>query len=355
MMSEPEFAKVYDAQTAHRPHGNPPARPRPIACIIVFALTLLARGFSSSSSASVQADDSPPSGLKGRALSASGPSNFVSALRRTLKSQHDRMTTLANQLIKDADMPSPAEAWLAAQPLKIESAEASLRSAELAREAAEIALAEFEKGRVPEETHAKEVLKVAQKHLQRLRRRAPQSKERRARIKQASKDSSIDIAPLVTAELEEKKALLDVESAESALKVLVNTTNPERLDHLRSDVDRGTSAGMAARTECQRERTVLARLQQMSKMHDVAANEKKAPNPHDRQALANLERAIAVEAQLRRKVEQLTKDEKPDDPLRQQIQDLTTQLQSLVDQAEIERSATRFDELKKQVFQAASR
>ena len=288
-------------------------------------------------------------------MSASGPSDFVSALRRTLKSQHDRMTTLANQLIKEANLPSPAEAWLAAQPLKIESAQASLRSAQLAREAAEIALAEFEKGRVQEESHAKEVLKVAQKHLQRLRRRAPQSKERRARIEQASKDSTIDIAPLVTAELEEKKALLDVESAESALKALLNTTNPERLEHLRSDVDKATSAEKEARAQCRRERTVLARVQQMSKICDIAANEKKAPNPHDRQALANLERAIAVEAQLRRKAEQTTKDEKQDDALRQQIQDLTTQLQSLIDQAEIERSATRFDELKKQIVPAASR
>ena len=261
------------------------------------------------------------------------------------------MTRLANQLIKTADVPDPLHSL---EPIKLESARASLRSAGW-REAAEIVLAEFEKGMPQAEVHAKELLKLAQRHLARLRRRTPQSKERRAQIEQAAKGADIDVAPLVRAELEEKKAVLETEMAESKLKALINVTNPDQLEHLRSAVDKATAAERTARAECQLVQTTSTRLQAMVKARDVAANAKAASSRHDRQALAALERTISVEEQLRPKVEQLIKDGKASDQLRQEIEDLTAHVQALIDQAELERSATQFDELKTRIIPAAAR
>ena len=64
--------------------------------------------------------------------------------------------------------------------------------------------------------------------------------------------------------------------------------------------------------------------------------------------------AISVEEQLRPKVEQLTKDGKATDPLRQEIAALTAQVQGLINQAEIERSAAQFEELKTRINAAAT-
>jgi len=308
---------------------------------------LLALGFLSSPPKAVQARDNPRSSPKVQAPDPANPSGFVAQIRRTLKELHDRMINLANQLIESAEVPDDLEGHLAVQPMKIESAKASLKGAEIAREAAEIALAEFDKGIiVQEEASADEELKLARRDLERLRRRMPQSKERRLLIEQASKGANIAVAPLVIAELEEKKAGFLAEEAESKRKVLIEYTKPRQIKQLRSEVEKARSDEAAKRVTWQIEQSKLKRMQQMIKARELAASATKARNPHDRQALAALDRAIPVQKQLRAKLEQLAKAGKPDDPLRQEIQSLTNQLQALVDQAEIERTAALFDKIR---------
>ncbi len=354
-MPDPEVATVVTARSLDRRHEYSPLNRLKVAGAGFFAVSLLAAGFMSAPSKAVLTDDDKPSGVGGQVPGASNPSDFIAAARRTQKEQHDRMTRLANQLIKTADVPHLFEGRIAMQPFKLESARASLRSAELAREAAEIALVEFEKGMPQEEVHAKEQLKLAQRHLERLRQHIPQSKERRAQIEQAAKGANIDVAPLVSAELEEKKAVSETELAESKLKALINDTHPEQLEHLRSAVDKATAAERTAQAQRQFEQSVSTRLKAMVKARDVAASAKAAPSRHDRQALAALERAISVEERLRPKVEQLLKDGNASEQLRQEIQDLTAQVQSLIDQAEIERTAAQFEELKTRLLPAAAR
>lgn len=356
MMSKPEVADFIDIRPADRRHRFAPSGflQVPIAFIVV-TFALLAPGLPGVKSKAAPAGDDASPGKKSQEARSARSSDSFSAIRRTLKEQHDRMTGLANQLIEKNDIPEDVTGQLAVQRIRVESVKASLRSAEFAREAAEIALAEFEKGFRQEEANAEEEVKLARRELERLRRRIPQAKERRQKIEQASKGANINVAPLVVAELEEKKAGLQVEQAESKLTLLVNSTNPVRDKQLRSEVERAKAVELAARASVELEQVKLKQLQEAVKAGDAAARAKPARNSHDRQAIAALKRAIAVEEQLRPKVQQLGKNEKSDDRLSQEIHDLAAQLQSLINQAEIEDTAAQFDRMKAGIAPAANR
>jgi len=312
----------------------------------IASLTLMAFAFMSAPPQAVQARDGPPSGQNDQASSPAIRSGIEAEIGRTLTELHDRMIDLADQLIERVDVPDDREGLLAIQPTRFESAKASQKGAELALQAAEIALTEFEKAsKVQEEVQADEELKLAQRELERVRSR-PQSKARRLLIEQAKKGANIDVAPLILADMEEKKAELQLRRAETKRDVLLNITKPVRAAELRSAVERERSEELAKRATLSLEGSKLSMGKQIKKAHELAAAAGKARNPHDRQALAALDRAIPVEEQLRTMLEQAAKTGKADDRVRQNVQDLTNQLRALVAQAEIERSAACFDALK---------
>jgi hypothetical protein len=60
-----------------------------------------------------------------------------------------------------------------------------------------------------------------------------------------------------------------------------------------------------------------------------------------------------IDEKLATKLGQFTKDGRPNEPLRQAIEDLSNQLQAVIDQAEAERSAGQFDALKAKIHSAA--
>ncbi len=326
-MAESPISTVVAARPTHRRIPSSRSNSLQAASTAIAAAALLAFGFMSAPPMAVQARDGLPSGQKDQAPDPANPAGFAAEIRRTLKELHDRMIGLAEQLIERVEVPGDLEGQLAIQPTRIKSAQASLKSAELAREAAEIAVAEFEKGTVvQEEAAAEEELKLARRDLERLRWRIPQSKDRRLQIEQAAKGSNVDLAPLLIAELEEKNAGFVTELAESKRKILFEYTKPTRLKELRAAVEKAKADGLAARARWQLEQAKLRRLQQVTKAREVGASASKARNPHDRQALAALDRAIPTEEQLRAKLDQLSKDGKPDDRLRQEIHDLTNQV-----------------------------
>jgi len=291
-----------------------------------------------------------------------GQSGFVAEIQWTLKKQHDRMINLANQLMGRSDGLDKLEDQLVNQQIKTESAKANFANAELTREVAEIAVVEYEQGIFFQDMAvAQGELRLARSDLERARDSIEIANDRLAKIKQASKGSTSDIAnesmfadSLVNAERRLPKSELAIRQAESKLKRLLEYTKPKRVKELRSEVEKARADELAKRAGQELEKSKLKGLQAAIKTRDRSAREREARDLLDRQALAALDRAIPIEEQVRTKLEQLIKNGKPDDPLRKEIQDLTNQLQALVDQAESDRSAARFDELKTRIHKAAN-
>jgi len=307
--------------------------------------------------------DDPRAGQKVRAVDPASESGFAAEIRRTLKNQHDRMIDLANQLVGTADGPEDLEGQLAIQQTRIESANASLQSAALTREVAEMALNEYEQGIFVQKKAATEAeLKLAGSDLDRAQRQIQIAKDRLALTSNQAAGSTSDIAigfrfsdQVVIAELEAKKAGFAVEQAKSKLKVFLEFTKLQRVKELNSAVEKAKSDELAKRATWSLEQAKLKRLQREIDGRAPGARERKARDLLEREALVSLDRAIPIDEQIRTRLEQLTKSGKPDDPLRKEIQELTNQLQALVDQAEIERSAARFDKLKTRIHAAANR
>jgi len=296
---------------------------------------------------------------------ASGPagqSGFVAEIRSTLKKQHEQMIDLANQLTGRSDGLGKLEDQLVNQRITVESAKAIFSNAELTREVAEIAVLEYEQGIFPQdEATAQGELKLAQSDRERARDSIEIAKDRLAKIKQASKGSAPDIANeftfadiLLNAEQRLPRSELALRQAESKLKRLQEYTKPRTIKELKSEVEKARSIELAKRAVSELEQSKIKRLEEAIKARNRFARERKARELLDRQALDSLDRAIPIEEKLRTKLEQLTKNGKPDDPLRNEIQDLTNQLQALIEQAQAARSAARFDELKPRIHAAAN-
>jgi len=309
----------------------------------------------------VRGDDDPRSGPKVQAADPTSESGFAAEIRRTLKTQHDRMTDLANQLVGSAELPPDLEGQLAAQQIKVESAKAALQSAVLGREVAEMAVAEYEQGIfVQEKADLDAELKLARSERERARSQIAITKFRLAQIQQKSTGSSSDLASefrssnLVTsAQFSERAASFKVTTAEAKLKVLLEFTKGQRTKQLQTDIERARSDELYTRATWELEQAKCVKLQRMIRDRDLP--ERKARDLLDRQPLVWLDRATPIEEQIRNKLEQLDKAAKPDDPLRKEIQGLTNQLRALVDQAEIARSGAQFDTLKTRIQAAANR
>jgi hypothetical protein len=240
-MHELSMANVVKSVRAAKRRVSP-ARSKAVqfASAAVAAVALVAGGLMSSPPRAALAGDDPSSKSETQAANQANSSGFAAEMRRAVTEQRVRMINLANPLIestelaKKTDPANDLEAQLAIQPTKIESAKARFQGAGLARQAAEIDVTEFEKGSfVREQISVEKEVALARRELERLRNCAPRSKERRQMIEQAKKDAKIDVAPLVIAELLEKKAGYVLEQAESKRKILLEYTNGVRSKELR--------------------------------------------------------------------------------------------------------------------------
>ncbi|MFI5458399.1 MAG: hypothetical protein ACHRXM_23460 [Isosphaerales bacterium] len=361
-MSDSQVATVVVARPAHLRNRDSWSRPLQGVGAAVGAFMLLAVACISAPPTVVRAVDEPRPGQKVQVADPANQSGVVTELKRALTRQHDRMIDLANQLIGRSHGLDNLNDQLVNQQIKTEAAKANFSNGELTREVAEIAVVEYEQGIFLQDRATVEgELRLAKSDLERARDSIEIAKDRLAKIKQASTGSTSDIANeftfadiLANAERRLPRSELAIRQAESKLKLLVEYTKPKRVMELRSEVEQARSDELAKRVGQELEKSRLKGLQAAIKERDRSARGRKAWELLDRQALAALDRAIPIEEHVRTKLEQLIKNGKPDDPLRKEIQDLTNQLQALVDQAESDRSAARFDELKTGIHKAVN-
>jgi hypothetical protein len=154
-------------------------------------------------------------------------------------------------------------------------------------------------------------------------------------------------------EIELRRSELALANAESKLKVLEEYTKPKMLKELRSIVETARADELAKRAEWELKQSNIKGLQAAINAHRLSADARGKRNARDSQVWDSLGPAISVAGSIETKLDQLTKSGKPDGLLRSEIQDLSHQLQAILDQAEAERSAAQFDELKARIHSAA--
>ncbi len=142
-----------------------------------------------------------------------------------------------------------------------------------------------------------------------------------------------------------------LEQAEMKKKVLVEYTKPRKLKELQVEVEKARATELARQAEWEIEKARQDRLEKMIHRESPAADHQAVE--HQR-ILALIERAIPVE-QIRGKLAQLEKAEKPDDLLPKEIQDLTKELRAIVDESEALWSAGELAWLKPRIEEAARR
>jgi hypothetical protein len=303
----------------------------------------------------VRAGDAARSGQEDIVFVPTPQAQLAAEIRRFLRPLHDQMAALASSLLSRADSPDQLRTQLLPQEITIKTAEAKYEDAKLSRELAELAISEYQEGIFVQDRAAAEgEVKLAQSDLERARQGIEEAKERLARIRQASRGSAGDLSleymytdRLAAAQLQEQRARFAIESAEGKLKLLLDHTKPKRLKELRAAVERARSDELARHAQWELEKSKLQQLQK--------AIEQPGPQADQMRVLPLLGKAIPIEEQVRRKLEQLDKNGKPDLPLEKEIRDLANQLQGLVERASQEQAAARFDQWKARIQQATRR
>lgn len=330
-----------------------------IALISGGLIVVLAVGLLNTQPAPLRAGDGPTVGPIPQAGAAPPPSTFVAECRGTLKRLQEKMAGLGAQVLAGLDTGVPKEGDVASQSLMVESAKARYQHAQLAREAAGIALKEYREGTFKQSKSSCEAeLKLAQVELESAERAIPQARERYAKFKQVKTGSAADLALRwrfesgeLVAQLQKKKAGFVLEQAQSKSKVLLEYEKRKNEQELGSAVATAQSNELAGQATWELEQSKLIRLR---RMQDPAMRRGQLTDQRKR-ILSLLDRAIPIEEQLSARLDQIKEDGQPGDSLRQEITDLTRQLEGIVDQAQRTEAAAALGRLKSRLRRAAGR
>ncbi len=238
-----------------REHRERPTRRRQTAIhyhvlvILTAAAALIAFGPLCPRYAPVRAgtDDPPRTDQTAQPLSSSSQSDFIAEIHRTLWARRNRRLQIANQVLAPArgplDRGDPRD-QLINQQITTKTAAAGYENAKLTREFGEIAVIEYTEGIfVQDQQIAEGEVKLAQRDLERQQASAGVSQDRHARIERASNGTVWDLWTefdlrdrIVDSQRRERKARLDVEKAESKVRMLSEYTKPIRLRELQAEV-----------------------------------------------------------------------------------------------------------------------
>jgi hypothetical protein len=284
---------------------------------------------------------------------AVGP--FIGEIEQVLKRLNDRIAPLAAPALAEADAIDALKDQAVMQRVAIEKAKMQYQNAKLEREIAEIAITEYELGIAVQDLATIEgELNLARSDLENSRIRTAETKDRLVKVSKASTGSARDLGAVYfyidrvkADELIEQKAKLVIEQATSKKKVFVEFTRPQRLKEIRADIEKKHSVELSEQANWDLEKSKLQKLERAIKEDKLTDDEK--------QLLALIDQAMDLEETVRARLDQLAKGGKADPSLQKEIQDLTSQLQDVVNRAEIVQSAAQFAMMKPRIHRAAQR
>jgi hypothetical protein len=297
----------------------------------------------------------------GTLLPDGGPYDLAASFERTLKGQHDRMVSLANQLLKNARETEALRKQIVSHQMDIPTAQGVVSNAKLEREIAEIEVIEYEAGiSAQDEAVAAGELKLSESDLQRARDMVAVTQNRVVQIAQRPAPTCRDLASqfrvqdvAASAALEPQKRELALEAARAKLKSLREFTRPRRLKELKAKVEKARAAEFAKNAEWELAKSRLKRMEQGLETRDPAGSGRNGPDSLAGRAFKLLDRAIPIEEKLRARLAQLAERRGGTDALKREIEELSLQLESTIIQAEFAVTADHLDRLKPGIRAAA--
>ncbi len=361
----PKFAVTASHQETHQRLLN---RSRPsgfrMAVILALSIVVVAGGLLCAQPGRLNAGEQPPAGSQIQPRAATASSTFVTESRKALRNAHEDLTKLHAEILglgdarrNYAEMRAASAGEIASQTFTVESAKAKLRYARLMREVAEIALREYRDGVLKQEKESAEAeLKLAQDDLARAQPQIEQARERLAKIKQASGGSTSDLVNVwnhefreYSAELEVKKAGFAIEQAQSKLRLNEEFNKVAGVKRLESDIEKQRSEELATLATRSLEESKLVKLQ---RSRDFDKTGVLLTDPQKR-LMAHLVRAIPVEEKWSEKLARIENDGQSGDAVRQEITDLTSQVQAIIEKAQFELAAAALARLKGPIHRQA--
>jgi hypothetical protein len=346
-----------EARSSHEQGPRPRTKSISYTRSVVVTAFVLAFGFLPDESCNVWAGALPQANSKDQAAAAADSSGLVDLGRERLRKLEEEILGLGAQVLGslEADKRPSIDDDAINQRITTQSAEANYESAKLTREFAEIAVVEYEQGIFKQdEAIVIGEIKLAESDVASARDSIGFAEGRLARIKQASRGTSEDLAlefafedKIVQASQREPGARLALEKAQSKLDVLRKYVMPKRVKELKSEVEKARSDELAKQARWELEKSKLEILQEGTKRQDRA--------PHEQRVLTLLDRAVSIAEQLKTKLDQAEKDREPGDQLRKEIAEMTARLQSVVEQAHAENAAAKWAKLKPKVHAVAVR
>ncbi len=318
----------------------------------------------STSPCRLSAGEQPLVGIQVEPVAAADSSSFVAESCENLKNAHEDLIKLHRDImgLGDArrnygDMLAASEGEIASETVMVESAKAKERYSRLARQAAEMALREYQEGIFNEEkTSAEAELKLAQDDLARVQPQIAQARERLAKIKQTRGGSTSDLVNVwqhesgeIAARLKVKKAKLQIEQAQAKLRILEGYTKGLRVKELQADIEAKKSAELATRAMLNLEMPKLLQLQKSRNFDKIGVL---LTDPQKR-LMAQLDRAIPLEEKWSDKLGRLEKDGQTGDAVRREVENLTTELQAIIEKAQFDLAAAAIVRLKGTIHREA--
>jgi hypothetical protein len=280
-------------------------------------------------------------------------SGFLTAVRKRLKACHERMARAGEPLAETISGTQAVNNDPESQASKLEAAKAAFKGATLAREGCELELKGYLDVTFPQEQAMHEAeLAQANDDLARAHKMQSVADERFERIKKLFEKSAVGVdleyrfeAGRFIAELEGKKAGFAIEQAKFKLKVLREYEKDKRTKELKAEILGAKSKELVAQADLTLAEAPLRRPRRGGK--ELSDSQKKL--------LGLLDRALAVDEAVRRKLEELSTNGKTDAGLQTEITELANQLEAAVDRAEAEDALVRFDAVKSAVGRSPGR
>jgi hypothetical protein len=285
---------------------------------------------------------------------SAGSAGFETTVVRRLKNCHERIVHLARPVLDLLSKQTNTDADAISEATRIEAAKAKLRSATLAREVAELEQKEFLDGTVKqEESMLKRELELAQDDLNEAMVARQKATAPFEKIKRLSKGTATDLqleynyeGRVTSAELGQRRAQFAIEMVNSKQTELPFTRN-QRLNELRSRFHGARAQELGSQATLNLLEAKLRRIQGESKLKDIPPTEKRL--------LALLDETVSIDAAIRGKLELFTKNGRTDAGLQNEIRESTNRLESVIERAEMERAAARFDKLKDELHRPPAR
>jgi len=287
--------------------------------------------------------------------SAAIASCSAAASQRKLSELHAASARLASYVLGRVDEFERLKSEAADRAIALEEMHAAYANARSARALAENAVIEYEQGTArQDEAKASGEMFEARQSLERAQNNIQEQKDQFDQLKASSKDAIVVLAASIltkqrlrVAESRQSEAADALTEAESRWRELLEKTKPSRVKDLRATVAKRKSDELELKAKWELEQSKLEQLQK-------AALEQ-APSPLEKRILALLDRAISIEDQIQASLGPLTTEGTTDRRAQQEIRDLTDQLATVVDQAQLEAVAAENARLKPRIHAAADR